>query len=344
VEITCDRCRRSYFVPDDLVHGRTLRARCAPCGHAFVVEVGARHAVTAAPRPPVASRPPVPSPTVSALPGLAEDVEGHLGWLDEAAARAEAAAAEDREVLLTVQRSRRSTATALAAGAAVVLAAGGGLAWWASSRAHPAAAVREPTRPATPATLAAGGVAGGTGGTGGSGGSGGPVHDVEVLARPAPAALPAAAAEPAPAPVPAPARRRSPPHLARHDRRLLDLLARKQDAVAVPIVDDEGAGAARSALDPDAAGRVVARHRKAFDTCISRAVRRRPGGGLARRATLVVTVEPAGTVARAWVLEEEVDRSDLGACLATAARRMVFPAFDGEPLDVAVPLSLSAVY
>jgi hypothetical protein len=322
VEITCGRCRRSYFVPDDLVHGRTIRARCAPCGHAFVVEVGERRA---APPP----RPPLPSPSASALPGLAEDVEGHLGWLEEEAARVDAAAAaEDREILLTVRRSRRSTATALAAGAAVVLVAGGGLGWWVSSRARPAAPVRGPARPAATAEAS------------------GPVHDVEALARPpaaAPGHAPAApAAEPAPAPTPA--RRPSRPRLARDDRRLLDLLARKQDAAAVPIVADEGAGAARSALDPDAAGKVIAGHRRSFDACISRAVRRHPGARLARRATLVVTVDPAGTVARAWVLEEDVDRSELGACLATAARRMVFPAFDGEPLDVAVPLSLSAVY
>jgi hypothetical protein len=38
-----------------------------------------------------------------------------------------------------------------------------------------------------------------------------------------------------------------------------------------------------------------------------------------------------------------VDRTDLGACLAAAARRMVFPAFEGESIDVSMPLSLSAV-
>ena len=31
-------------------------------------------------------------------------------------------------------------------------------------------------------------------------------------------------------------------------------------------------------------------------------------------------------------------------CLAAAARRMVFPAFEGEPVDVSMPLSLSAVF
>jgi hypothetical protein len=88
----------------------------------------------------------------------------------------------------------------------------------------------------------------------------------------------------------------------------------------------------------------MGKNRKAFDACISRALRLNPNMKMARRATLVVTVQPNGGVTGAFVAEEEVDRTDLGACLSAAAKRMVFPAFEGEPIDVSMPLSLSAVF
>jgi hypothetical protein len=52
-------------------------------------------------------------------------------------------------------------------------------------------------------------------------------------------------------------------------------------------------------------------------------------------------VQPNGNVTGAFIAEEEVDRTDLGGCLSAAARRMVFPAFEGEATDVSMPLSLS---
>ena len=58
----------------------------------------------------------------------------------------------------------------------------------------------------------------------------------------------------------------------------------------------------------------------------------------------MVTVQPSGAVSRAYLAEEEVDRTDLGACLTDTARRMAFPAFEGDAVDVAMPLSLSAVF
>jgi hypothetical protein len=101
---------------------------------------------------------------------------------------------------------------------------------------------------------------------------------------------------------------------------------------------------AAAGLDGDAVARTVAASRKAFDACVSRALRLDPRLRLARRATLVLTVQPGGAVSGAFIAEEALDRSDLGACLCAAARRMAFPAFAGEPVDVAMPLSLSAGY
>lgn len=319
MDIRCGRCRRSYFVPDDLVHGRTFRARCSHCGDAFSVEVPESR------RRPRRAPSEVPSSAASALPDLLDGMEDQLGWLDEAAREAD----EQEIVLLTVQRSRRSSAALMLGAVALLLAAAGGVGAWIALRPRPeAAAPRERAAPT----------------------AGGPVvADVGGLAyREAPPDAAPIASATAPAPVARPpVQRARSPRLARSDQRLLDLLARKDDVAVVAVDADEGAGAgasARSALAPAVAAKVLAGNRKAFDACISRALRQRPDLKLARRATLVVTVQPSGVVERAYLAEEEVDRTDLGACIVDAARRMVFPSFDGEPVDVAMPLSLSAVF
>ncbi len=319
MDITCGRCRRSYFVPDDLVQGRTFRAKCSQCGHAFRVEVSSRAGRQAAPADGM------PSTSASAIPDLADALAGaDLGWLDEAAKAAEAAeGAEDELILLTVRRSRRGSALALAGGAIVLVGALGALALWTTGR------YRLPGSSSRRAAAAA------------PGGAAAPIEDVAGLAL-------SNRGEPPPAPAPAPAASapelRATPRLASRERRLLDLLARKQDAAPVGVEDEEAAASAKSALDPVAAEKVISAHRRVFDACVSRALRLNPSLKLARRATMVVTVHPDGSVAKASIAEEQVDRSDLGACLANAARRMVFPAFDGDAIDIAMPLSLSAVF
>ena len=321
MDITCGRCRRSYFVPDDLVHGRVFRARCSHCQHAFSVDVPERTG-----RRAKAPKDDLRPTAASAIPGFAEGLEDQLGWLEEKAKEV----AEDEVVLLTVRRQRRVGGAAIAAGAAVLLLAAAGIAAWIATRPRPVAAERR---------AQAGALDGAA-----------PVADVSGLAfrapaDPEPAPAPAGAA-PGPAPAPVPVERAKRPRLGVRDAQLLDLLAKKQDVAVLPAAEDEEAASAnaKSALDPAAAAKVVAANRRAFDTCVSRALRLNPGLKLARRATLVVTVQPSGAVSRANLAEEEVDRTDLGACLAETARRMVFPAFDGEPVDVAMPLSLSAVF
>jgi len=319
VDITCGRCRRSYFVPDDLAQARTFRAKCSGCGHAFSVEVPARARGRKKDGPPPDD---LAATSASAIPGLADDLaDTDLDWLDDAAKEADAAAA-DEVVLLTVRRSRRGSALALVAGVAVVAAAVAGIAVWMTLRAR---------LPDAPARARAGEAAEGAA----------PVQDVGGLAWKAAPPPPPPAAETAPAPLPLP---RAKPRLAQDDRRLLDLLAKKQDVAVIPVEDDAGAESEKSTLDAAAAGKVMAANRKAFDACISRTLRLNPSLKLVKRTTLVVTIQPSGTVGKAYLAEEDVDRTDLGACLTETARRMVFPAFDGEPVDVAMPLSLSAVF
>jgi hypothetical protein len=316
VDIRCERCRRAYFVPDDLVQGRILRARCSHCGNAFAVEVPGRGGKRRAP-----PRDDLPVTSASALPELADDLGDQLGWLEEAAKEA----AEDEYVLLTVRRSRRGSAAAMVAGAVLLVAAAGGVGAFVALRPKPEGGPRR-TR-----DVAQGGAA--------------PVQDVGGLAFRQPAPEPTPEAAPAPSPAAPVSRAPHAQRIARDERRLLDLLAKKQDVAVLPAGDEEeGAASSKSSLDPAAAGKVMAGNRKAFDACVSRALRLNPSQKLARRATLVVTIQPSGTVQRAYLAEEEVDRTDLGACLTDTARRMVFPTFDGDAVDVAMPLSLGAAF
>jgi hypothetical protein len=322
VDITCAACRRSYYVPDDLVHGRTFRAKCSQCGHAFAVDVD-EPAGRKRRRSPADT---MPSTSASALPELASELgDADLGWLDQAAAEADAAEREDAYVLLTVQRSRRGSALRLAAGLAILVAAVAGTALWLAGRYRLLDGVVGARTPRV-----AQGVAG-------------PLHEAGGLAI-ADRVEPPAGAAPAPSPAPPANPRAKRARLTLPDRSLLDLLARKQDATPVGIAEEDHAASAASALDPDAAGKVIGQSRSAFDACISKALRLNPDANLPRRATLVVTVQPDGRVSEAALAEEQVARTDLGGCLADAARRMAFPAFDGEPVDVAIPLSLSTAF
>ena len=128
--------------------------------------------------------------------------------------------------------------------------------------------------------------------------------------------------------------------LDRNDRRLLDLLARKQDGPAPPE-PVERLDLDAGSLAPAAVERVMADNQGAFSGCVTREAKR-GAGQRARRATLFLTVGGNGEVATAWVAEPDVSRTGLGKCISTAARRLIFPAFEGGAVDVSVPLVLEA--
>ena len=85
----------------------------------------------------------------------------------------------------------------------------------------------------------------------------------------------------------------------------------------------------------------MAESQGAFSGCVTRATKM-GGAPDARHATLLLTVAGSGQVATAWVAEADISRTGLGRCLVTAARRLAFPAFEGDPVDVSVPLVLEA--
>jgi hypothetical protein len=305
LELTCDRCGRSSYVPDDLVSGRAFRAKCPDCDGVLEIPAERKDALD----------------------------DADLAWLAGQAPAADAPPPEplfekpeavERKVAEFAKRTaaqRRRHAAGIAAGAVVAAA---GLAFagvWAVGRLGGPGPFSRRAREERAAAAA------------------GAFDASGLVAKAAPAPAEQAAAAPRPPPI-----RKRGKTVTRDDRKLLDLLTKKDDVTVIPAETDEAVDSAQGSLDPDAVGRTVAKNRKAFDACISKALRLNPSLNVARRATLVVTVQPNGTVTGAFIAEEQVDRTDLGACLSAAAKRMVFPAFEGEPIDVSMPLSLSAVF
>jgi predicted Zn finger-like uncharacterized protein len=132
--------------------------------------------------------------------------------------------------------------------------------------------------------------------------------------------------------------------IAKKDKRLLDLLDKKQDAAVAPVARAE-LDTGRGSLDEGAVRQVMASNAASFSSCVTRAVKADPHLRVdGRRVTLNLTVKPSGVVSSAWLAEADVDKSPLGKCLLSTARRMVFPAFSGEPVDVSRPLTLSTSY
>ncbi len=141
----------------------------------------------------------------------------------------------------------------------------------------------------------------------------------------------------------APGRKRRRVAVRLDDRKLFDLLGKKDDVAMDAPKDEVELDSAKDVLDPVAVERTVAASRRAFDACVTKALRLNPGLRVSKRATLIVTVEPSGKVTGGWIAEEQLEGTELGRCLVTASSRMSFPTFEGEAIDVSIPLSLSAV-
>lgn len=130
--------------------------------------------------------------------------------------------------------------------------------------------------------------------------------------------------------------------LALKDRELLDLLKKKGDAsVTVQGEDAMALATTRAALDEQAIEGTLSRNSGSFMACVNRAIQTSPDNRLpATKVNLELTIRPSGRVAKAAVQEGAIAKLPLGQCIVQAARRMVFPGFDGEPLDIVVPLKL----
>jgi DNA-directed RNA polymerase subunit RPC12/RpoP len=98
---------------------------------------------------------------------------------------------------------------------------------------------------------------------------------------------------------------------------------------------------AAAQLTEQQVARVASANKRAFEQCIAEAGNRDPALDLGgRQVTLTLTVNPDGTVASSSIDDAGLDPTDLGSCIRSAARIMIFPAFGGDPMEVEVPLSL----
>ncbi len=106
-------------------------------------------------------------------------------------------------------------------------------------------------------------------------------------------------------------------------------------------LQDRQAVDGKAALDPAVISETIGKNSKAFQGCVETELRRNPGfkGG---KVLITASLKPSGIVTAASINKPEVDGSTVGACLKEKARRMVFPAFEGDPFDVEIPLVLTA--
>ena len=120
---------------------------------------------------------------------------------------------------------------------------------------------------------------------------------------------------------------------------------RERASSAAPSVRAEQAqgepGDQTAGLDPAVIAKAIGKSSRSFRACIETELLRHPRfkGG---RVVLGLRIKPSGVVSEATVQPREVDGAAVGACLKEKARRIVFPAFEGEAMDVEFPLVLGS--
>jgi predicted Zn finger-like uncharacterized protein len=87
----------------------------------------------------------------------------------------------------------------------------------------------------------------------------------------------------------------------------------------------------------DSIAKVVANNQTAFQFCIEQELRKNPNLKVPK-FYLVATVASSGVVKKAGIDRKEIDSSNLGECLKSRAKRMVFASFSGDEVDVEIPL------
>jgi DNA-directed RNA polymerase subunit RPC12/RpoP len=96
---------------------------------------------------------------------------------------------------------------------------------------------------------------------------------------------------------------------------------------------------AEATLTPDVVQKVITANRKAFASCIAAAGSDVRMDG--RKVALKLTVNANGAVTYPTLDDVTLNPTEMGQCLKSAARLMIFPKFRGDPFHVEVPLTLS---
>lgn len=105
--------------------------------------------------------------------------------------------------------------------------------------------------------------------------------------------------------------------------------------------DDPKPVAEGGSLDQAKVAKVIGDQMKAFNQCVEQQLKRNPSFK-AGKVMLTITVKPSGTVTDPKLNKPDVDSSELGECIKKAAKRMVFPRFEGEEETVEAPLVLTS--
>ena len=107
---------------------------------------------------------------------------------------------------------------------------------------------------------------------------------------------------------------------------------RERPAAVAAVQEEAGVGLTRAQIET-----VLRSTKKAFDACLREA----RGGDTrldGRRVTLLLNIQPSGTVTYPTLDDVTLNGTVVGSCLKSAARLMVFPRFKGDTLHVEVPL------
>ncbi|WP_257459747.1 AgmX/PglI C-terminal domain-containing protein [Archangium lipolyticum] len=176
-----------------------------------------------------------------------------------------------------------------------------------------------------------------------------------MLGRTRPPPPPPPAPTPEPKPEPKAARPSEPKPEAQEEAAIQPLGEEQKDVAALYAEGDKKDVAPEVAEDTEVAAadsseqggppqeeiaRVVAQSQSAFKSCIEQALRKNPrlrDGKL----LLTATVGKSGTVKKVSFDRKDIDGSPMGDCIKVRARRMVFPAFAGDDVEVEIPLVLT---
>jgi hypothetical protein len=124
-------------------------------------------------------------------------------------------------------------------------------------------------------------------------------------------------------------------------------------ADAKPADDDKGVGshapkeaagdppvAAAAALTREVFDKVVVENQPSFKPCVDEVLRRNPKAKLGK-VLISIKIAPSGKVTEASLDRKDAEKSGFGQCLLRASRRIVFPAFQGEPTPGVIPFIAS---
>jgi hypothetical protein len=132
--------------------------------------------------------------------------------------------------------------------------------------------------------------------------------------------------------------------IATKDKKLLDLVGKTTDSAPVEPVERLQLDTAAQALDETQIAQTFADNHKAFDACFSRALRQNPSLRLdGRKIVASFVIRPEGAVSDPSIDDRQIDQSSLGSCLKAVCGRLVFPAFEGNPIQVDAPLVFNRI-